>query len=167
MAIDFNRFFQSKTFRIILLSLAGFIAVLFVFKIGMIVGFKKAEFSRNWTETYHRNFGGPMGGLFHDFDDDNLIDAHGIAGQVIKVEDSAIIIKGRDNVEKIVKATDDTVIQRFRNTVRITDVKIDEFIIVIGEPNNDGQIEAKFIRIMPMPPTGMIFNNKIPPMRRF
>ena len=160
-------FFNSKIFRIIFFSLVGFIAVLLIFKIGMIAGYKKADFSRTWTENYHMNFGGPRGGFFHDFDDRNFMPAHGIAGQVIKIENPVIIIKGLDNVEKIIKAADDTIISRLRDTIKISDIKIDEFIVVIGESNKDGQIEAKFIRVMPMPPTGMMFNKKFPPMHRY
>src|SRR3989304_8139397 len=93
-------FFNSKIFRIIFFSLAGFIAVLLIFKIGMIAGYKKADFSRQWTENYHMNFGGPRGGIFHDFDERDFMGAHGTAGQVIKIQDSEIVIKGRDNVEK-------------------------------------------------------------------
>ena len=160
-------FFNSKIFRIIFFSLAGFIAVLLIFKIGMIAGYKKADFSRTWTENYHMNFGGPRGGFLRDFDDRNFMPAHGIAGQVIKIENPVIIIKGRDNVEKVIKVADNTIIQRFRDAIKISDIKIDEFIVVIGESNKDGQIEAKFIRIMPMPPTGMMFNKKFPSMHRY
>src|SRR3989344_2811909 len=141
-------FFNSKIFRIIFFSLAGFIAVLLIFKIGMIAGYKKADFSRRWTENYHMNFGGPRGGFLRDFDDRDFMGAHGIAGQVIKIQDSEIVISLRD-------------------AIKISDIKIDEFIVVIGESNKDGQIEAKFIRIMPMPPTGMMFNKKFPSMHRY
>lgn len=160
-------FFQSKSFKIVFLGLAGFIAILLIFKIGMIAGYKKADFSRHWIENYHMNFGGPRGGFFRDFDDRDFMGAHGTAGQVIKIQDSDIVIKGRDNVERIVKVSDNTIISRFRDSIKIADIKVDEFIVVIGEPNKDGQIEAKFIRVMPAPPTGMMFDKKFPPMRRY
>jgi len=34
----------------------------------------------------------------------------------------------------------------------LSDLKIDDYVVVIGEPNAVGQIEAKLIRILPPPP---------------
>ena len=150
--MDTNKFFQSKTFKIILWCIAGFIILLGVFKIGTITGFKKANFSYQWGENYHRNFAGPGNGFFGDFDDKNFIDAHGVFGQVIKIDGSTLVIRGSNNVEKIVLVKDNIIIERFRNTIKPSDLKIDDYVIVIGEPNDAGQIEAKFIRLSPPPP---------------
>ena len=38
-----------------------------------------------------------------------------------------------------------------RDEIKISDLKIGDFIVVIGSPNTDGQVEAKFIRLMPEP----------------
>jgi hypothetical protein len=47
-------------------------------------------------------------------------------------------------------------IERLRETVKISDLKVDDFVVVIGEPNDSGQIEAKFIRLLPPAPLGFI-----------
>ncbi len=60
------------------------------------------------------------------------------------------IIKGSDNAEKIVSVKDDTAINRFREKIKVGDLKIDDQIVVIGEPNDLGQIEAKLIRVIPL-----------------
>ncbi|MFA5050878.1 MAG: hypothetical protein WC499_02060 [Patescibacteria group bacterium] len=153
--MDCNKFFQSKSFQIITWSIAAIILFLLIFNLGMIVGFRKANFSYKWGENYHQNFAGPQGGFFRDFGGRDFIEPHGVFGQIIKIEDSTIIIKSPDNVEKTVIIKDDTVIERFRETIKLTDLKIDDQIVVIGEPNTSGQIEAKFIRIMPGPRTEM------------
>lgn len=157
--MDFNKIFQSKVFKGILGGILAFIALLLVFKAGTIVGFRKAGFSYQWGENYHRNFAGPRGGLFQDFSGRDFIDAHGVFGQIMKIDPSTgsgqaatLVIKGRDDVEKIVLVKDDTVIRRLMETVKPSDLKVDDFIVVIGEPNNNGQIEAKFIRVLPSPP---------------
>lgn len=154
--MDFNKLFQSKTFKIVLGCLGGLIVLLLVFQAGMMVGFKKANFSYRWGENYHQNFAGPRGGFFNgmirDFSDRDFIGAHGVFGQIIKIDNSTLVIKGQDNVEKIVLVKEDAVIDRFRETVKVSDLKVDDYITIIGEPNEQGQIEAKLIRIMPTPP---------------
>jgi len=151
--MDFNKFFQSKIFKIIVFGIAGLIAVLLVFQAGMMVGFKKANFSYRWGENYHRNFAGPRNGFFEDFIGKDFIDAHGVFGSIIKIDPSTLIIKGMNDLEKIILLKDDSVIKRFQDTVRPDDLKVGEYIVVIGSPNDAGQIEAKLIRILPPPPT--------------
>jgi len=151
--MEINKFFQSKTFKIILWAIAELIIILIVFKIGTVVGFRMANFSYKWGENYHRNFGGPRGGFFGDFIDGNFIKPNGVFGQIIKIDGQTLIIKDQENVEKAVIVNDNTIIERFRERIKPPDLKVDDNIVVIGEPNNNGQIEAKFIRIMPPLPT--------------
>ena len=65
--MDFNKFFRSKTFKMVLLAIAALVVLLFVFKTGVFVGYRKAEYSYRWGENYHRNFAGPREGFFGDF----------------------------------------------------------------------------------------------------
>lgn len=152
--MDFNKFFRSKIFKSVLLVIGAFIILLLVFQAGMFVGFKKASFSYKWGENYQRNFAGPRGGFFRDFKGGDFIESHGVVGQIIKIDGSSVVIKGKDNVEKIVVIKDNTVINRARDTVKPSDLKVDDFIVVIGDPNNTGQIEAKLIRLLPPSPAG-------------
>ena len=55
-------------------------------------------------------------------------------------------------MEKIILVSDATIIKRFQDTIKLADLKVDDYIVVIGEPNNAGQIEAKLIRLMPPEP---------------
>lgn len=153
--MDFNKFFQSRTLKITLGTIVVIIIFLLVFDLGVMVGLRKANFSYKWGENYHRNFAGPRGGFLKDFGRGgrDFIGAHGVFGQIIKIDGSTVIIKGRDNLEKIVVIKEDTAIMRFRETIKSSDLKVDDFIVVIGEPNDAGQIEAKFIRVVP-PSTG-------------
>ena len=153
--MNIDKFFQSKTFKIILVGIGGLIIVLFVFKAGMMVGFQKANFSCRWSDNYHRNFGGPRGGFSGGLGDKDFIEANGTVGQIIKIASSTLVVKGRGDVEKVVLVKDDTVINQLKETITIDNLKIDDMVVVIGEPNNDGQIEAKLIRVMPKPPLGI------------
>ncbi len=150
--MDINNFFQSKTFKWIIIGVLSLIILLFVFKIGMFVGSRKADFSFKWGENYHRNFAGPREGFFSDFIGRDFMDAQGIFRQIIKIDGSELVIKDKDNVEKVVLIKDDTVIKELRNDLKLSDLKVNDNIVVIGDPNDAGQIEAKLIRIMPSPP---------------
>jgi len=147
--MDSNKFFQSKFFRVVLIGIGALIVLLSVFKLGMIVGFKKAGFTSRWSENYHRNFAGPKGGFFMDFSERDFIKPHGTFGRIIKIELPVIAVAGENDAEKIVVLKNDTIIKRFREIISQNDLKIDDNIVVIGSPNEQGQIEAKLIRIMP------------------
>ena len=151
--MDFARFFQSKTFKVATWVVAGLIALLLVFRLGVAVGFRKAAFSYRWGENYHRNFGGPRGGFGKDFFNERMfIESHGVFGTIVGIDGNTIVVKGRDDVEKIGQASEDTVITRFREKIIVADLKADDPIVVIGDPNDAGQIEAKLIRVIPASP---------------
>lgn len=149
--MDINKIFQSKIFRGVILGLAALVVLLFIFKAGMIVGIKKADFSCRWSDNYHQNFGGPKGGFIPGFGDRDFLDANGTFGQIIKIDGSTLVIRGQNDVEKIILVDDKTAIKSQGDTVKLADLKMDEYVVVIGEPNDAGQIVAKLVRIMPPP----------------
>lgn len=155
MSID--KIFQSKFFKGFLLGILGFLFLVFVFKVGEMVGMRKADFSCHWSDNYHRNFGGPKQGFLPGLNDKDFMEANGVVGQVMKIDQSIVTIKGRNDTEKAVLIDNDTVIKKFQDTISIDKLTIDDMVVVIGEPNDQGQIEAKLLRVMPKPATGMNF----------
>lgn len=151
--MNISKIFQSKIFMGIIFGILAFMLLLAAFKAGMMVGIRKADFSCKWSDNYHKNFGGPQEGFLKGFDDKNFMEANGVFGQIIKIDGSTIVIKGRDNTEKSILTDDSTVIRRLKDTIKISDLKNDEYIVVIGEPNDSGQIIANFIRVMPPNPS--------------
>lgn len=145
--------FQSKEFKKILSVIGILIIALFIFQAGIAVGFHKAEFSFRHGDNYYRTFGpekrgfgmsmGPRGGFTN---------AHGAIGKIISINLPTITVLGQDGIEKVVLVTDKTIVQKFRDMIKSTDLKIDDFVVVIGSPNSEGRIEAKFIRLVPEPP---------------
>jgi len=148
-------FLKSKIVIVAIAILFAMAVLIGAFSVGMAIGFRKARFSYAWGENYHKNFSGPRGGFFKDFSNDlmgaDFIGAHGAFGPIIDISNSELAIRGRDNVEKIIVVGEDTDIRRLKDTILLEDLKLDEPIVVIGEPNEQGQIEAKFIRVMPVP----------------
>ena len=152
-----NNVFESKIFRGIILGVAGFIILAFVFGLGVFVGTKKADFSFRWADQYHRNFGGPQGGFFGDFmgSDEGFTNGNGVFGQIIKTDSVSLTVKDKDSVEKIILVTDKTSIIYQRKNLKLSELKIGDNIVVIGDPNDKGQIQAEFVRVMPPMPKNL------------
>ena len=143
---------RSRYFTISLIVLAEIILLLAAFGMGMAVGFRKANFSYQWGENYDRNFGGPRHGFMRGFGGDesfgrDYMNAHGVSGSIMKIDDDSLIVKGNDNVEKTVIISDGTALRKQRENIKIADLKVDDLVTIIGDANDSGQIEAKFIRV--------------------
>lgn len=144
---------ESKTVRTVIATLAVVIAVLAIFSLGMRVGARQARFAGSFGQSYEQNFRGPMGGgkMMVGFFDEGLPSGHGAVGKVVSLNLPELVVAGPDNFEKIVLTGTSTEIRKFRDTVNANEIKTDDFVVVIGNPNDKGQIEAKLIRIMPKP----------------
>lgn len=145
-------FFQSKSFKVIIIVISGLIVLMLVFKLGMFIGGTKARFSYRWAESYHKNFAGPRAGFFGDwrnFPKGDFIESRGTFGEIIKINDSDLVVKGQDNTERVIIITEKTAIEKGKETIKKDGLKVGDRIVVIGSPNDEGQIEAKLIRVMP------------------
>lgn len=156
-------FFRSKIFKVALIAIGVTALLLLVFKAGEFVGYKKAQFSYRWAENYHQNFGGPqngfmrgrmekfmpasMGGFMRDVAGKDYINAHGVSGAILKIDGNTLAIQGQDGLEKTVLVSDNTIIKKRREAIPFGDMRINDTIVIIGSPNDQGQIEAKLIRI--------------------
>jgi hypothetical protein len=128
-------FFQSHTFKIVLISIVGLVLLLAGFSIGEHIGFRKASFA------FH-------GGVMQA---ENFSDAHGTVGKVLTVTLPAVTIADRDGTEKTILIGPQTIIRRMRDTLASTDIQAGDYIVAIGDPNAQSQIAARFIRELPPP----------------
>lgn len=149
---NIKKFAESKNFKKVIYVLGAVVILALVFQAGMVVGFKKASFSRDWGNNYERNFG-PKREVSRFLKDGmrDIPNAHGAIGKIIKVEFPNIVVLDKDQTEKIIIIKDDTSILERKEILSKESLKVDQFIVVIGNPNDQGQIEAKMIRIMPNP----------------
>ncbi len=127
----------------------GFAFMMLVFGVGVFVGQKRAEFSFEWAENYHHNFGGPKQGLFNNFPAMDFTNSHGVFGPIINIDANTIIIKDQNAVEKTVVISSDTVIRNNSGILKLSRLTLSDTVVVIGSPNSQGQIDAKFIRVLP------------------
>ncbi len=150
--MNIKEFSQSKAFKKTLYGIGVVIVALLIFQGGVLVGYHKAGFSYRLGDNYHRTFVGEQGEFPLGMYRGDFTDAHGSVGKIIKIDLPTFVLEGQDGVEKIISVTDDTVIRQFRETIKPTDLKINDFVVVIGSPNTQGQIESRLIRLMPSLP---------------
>ena len=74
---------------------------------------------------------------------------HGTIGKIIKIELPTLVIEDKDNVEKIITISDNTLVRRFREELNPEDLKVNDSIVVIGSPSDTSEIQAGLIRILP------------------
>ncbi len=147
---------KSRSFKIAALAVAFILAILLSFEGGVKVGSHKALFSCRWGENYERNFIGSrqslgrsefMGSMMRGFEGRDLRNAHGLAGTIISIADNNLIVKDKDNKENTVAVTDQTLIKSKRENLKLEDLKQDDQIVVVGNPGDNGVVNASLIRV--------------------
>lgn len=142
-----NRLVEAISFKVVLYTAGIFVVALLIFQAGVATGIRKANFSFQWGDNYHRNFGGPPEGFLQGIPGDEFIGTHGVAGTIIKTENSALIVKGADNVEKVVNYDSTTLVRQGMKDLKVADLKTNDTIVALGAPRDDGTILAKMIRL--------------------
>ncbi len=147
-----KKIFHSLRSKKLLIGIGAFIIILLSFQAGMMVGFHKAASSYRFGDNYYHEFEGRN----HErgfMDNLRFPDSHGAMGRIVSVHLPSLVIADPYNAEKVVILTSDTVIRRFRDTLEQGALKVNDFIVAIGSPNEKGEIEAKLIRLLPPPPS--------------
>lgn len=161
-----KEFIQSKVFKIVAAIIGGFLIVVVIFGAGVAVGLHKARFSENFGKNYERNFMGSrfqdenrgdmmndrrgfVGGMMNQVEGRDLRNGYGLSGTVISVTDSNIVIKDQDNKESTVTVSDKTLIKSQSDNLKLSDLKVDDKIVVMGNPGDNGAVNASLIRVFP------------------
>lgn len=152
MNIDIKNFVRSQSFKGILVGVLVTVVILLVFQAGVFVGYRKAAFAYHFGDSYYRVFDGRADKGPFDIHMRSFGEAHGAAGKIVDVTLPTFVVTGPDNVEKVVHVQGTTLIRRFDTDAAPEDLKAGDFVVVLGDPNDNAQIEAKLIRIMPPPP---------------
>ncbi|MDD5396558.1 MAG: hypothetical protein PHW24_00690 [Candidatus Moranbacteria bacterium] len=165
---DIKKITESKYFKIVLGLLGCFIAAVIVFAAGVHVGERRAKYSYQWGANYERNFiggpremmggqriangpmdrraGGPIG-MMRGFEGRDFRNAHGIAGVVTSITDNNVVIKDRDGKENTIAVSDKTIIKNRQADLKITDLKSGDNLVVVGNPGDNGVVNADLIRV--------------------
>ena len=150
--MDLITFTKSETFKKILFAVGGAAAVIIIFEAGMFVGFHKAALSYRMGDNFYRVYGNGSGGPGMPFFNEDFSDAHGAAGKVLSVALPHLVVDDH-GTEKTILISDDTTIRRLRGDASSTAIMVGDFVVVLGDPDDKAQVEAKLIRILPPPST--------------
>ncbi|MDE2018984.1 MAG: hypothetical protein KGJ13_01405 [Patescibacteria group bacterium] len=144
-----KNFLESKNVRAVIFILGGIAAALLVFSAGVAVGERKAIFSAAWGKNYGRFFftAGPPPGAIGVMVQRGPWNTHGVAGQVIDVSSSSFMVKDPDNDERSIAITSGTVIRDANQVIPLDNIDPGYQVVVIGQPNASGQVEARFVRV--------------------
>ena len=75
-----------------------------------------------------------------------------VYSEIISLNLPKIVISEPNKLERVVIVSSTTLVRRFQEEAKVSDLKTGDFVVVLGNPNDVGEIEAKLLRIMPVPP---------------
>ena len=103
-----------------------------------------------WGDNYYHNFAGPRPGILGELAPDHeFMEAHGTFGTVIKVDSADIIVSDQNGGEKLITVSTSTIMKDQQNSITLSDLKPNDSVVIIGEPDASGTISAKLIRVLP------------------
>jgi len=153
---EIKKFAQSQKVKRVLYGIAVFVAALIIFQAGIFVGYHRAAFSYRFGDNYERTFGMHRDGFPGEkgvrMFGGEFSNAHGSVGKIVSITLPTLMIADRDGVEKVILLTNATDIRHFRDAFSANELQIGDIVVVLGAPNEEAQIEAKLIRLLP-PPT--------------
>lgn len=133
--------------RAILVVLAIIASALGIFALGVLMGYHEARFAGHFGDAYERNFVDGRGNFFFEYGPG----AHGAAGKIVSIALPNIVVAGPDNTEKTITTDTATLVRKFTSDGKPEDLMVGDFVVVLGNPADDGTIAAKLIRIVPAP----------------
>jgi len=76
-------------------------------------------------------------------------DVHGVFGSVLSASGTSMTVEGQDGMEHTVIFFGNTQIRRGQAAATTTDFQVNQRVGIFGDPNDQGGIDAKLIRIFP------------------
>ncbi len=132
----FRSFFTNKWLRFSLIGLSGLAVLVLVFGAGFAVG--------RWNASPFGFFGVSTRAP-REF---TIRTGHGAIGMIQAIEGQRITIQSRDGKLATILVNNDTKFDKNLEKILFTDLKPNDQIIVIGSPNEDGEINARLIGLV-------------------
>src|SRR5262249_34852657 len=143
-----SEFLKTPKTKTLLWILCVVFVVLIAFGLGITVGYRRAIFSSQFGEHYYRGlYGDPFGRPVMGITGRAPLTMHGVAGEVIDVTSSTLSVKDPTGNETSVLIASNTPIREMGNDISPNDIEVGNMVTVIGEPDQNGQVEARFIRV--------------------
>lgn len=147
---DFLKTPKTKT---LLWILCGILVALITFGLGVAVGYRRAIFASDFgANYYHSMYGNPFGPPMIGVMNNGPQTIHGVVGEVIDVGSTTMAVQDPSGDEESVFVASDTPIREMNNEITLIEIDVGDHVTVIGEPDQNGQVEARFIRVFQSPP---------------
>jgi hypothetical protein len=149
-----SNFLGSSKVRAVLWILGGLIVFLVAFGAGVSVGYQRAGFAAGFERNYYPIFFGDPRGVAMQSGTPEMTPVpmpasiHGVVGTIIDLGTSTISVKDQRGNEQSVLVSTGTDIRDGDGDVLITSLAVGDTIAVIGGPNDMGQVDARFIRVL-------------------
>jgi hypothetical protein len=144
-----------RTIKILTAVVGLLLIILLSFAAGAGIALRKARFNCFRGQGMEYNFMGPQMmdrdrgpmGFFHEFEGRDFKSGHGLTGTITTVSDNAVVVKDRDGKDNNVNVTDQTIIRSNRNNLKISDLKANDQVVIMGQPGDNGVVNATLIRV--------------------
>ncbi len=162
--MDTKNFLRSKGFQATVIIVGVLLVALISFAAGLNIGMRKAKFFCAFGENYERNFGSGFGNErragsrmnggperkmpMPDFDRKGFRNGHGLVGEIISVAENSLVVKDIFGNENTISVKEGTVLKNGRESVDFSTLSVGDRMAVIGEPSENGTVEAKFVRVL-------------------
>lgn len=74
--------------------------------------------------------------------------AHGAVGRIDKIDGGTLALSLRDGTSQIVLVDQATGIEKEHQKVKLSELHVGDEILVIGSPDNQGRIDARWIHVL-------------------
>ena len=146
-------FFRSKLFAGIVAGVCIMLVVMCIFEVGVMVGYHEATFSSRWGQNYERNFGNM--GMMQGLPDGHLPSPDGTLGKIISISNDAssttLVVNNSQKPEEKILINSDTLVRDHEKTISASSLTVGSYVVILGIPNDQGEIEAKLVRVVPAP----------------
>lgn len=144
-----DEFLKIPKTKTLLWTLCGILAILITFGLGLLVGYRRAIFAADFGEGYYRSvYGDPFGKPMIGAMGMGPVMMHGVAGEVLDVSSDTITVEDPNGNEESVLIMANTPVREMGNDVSATIIQPDDRVVVIGEPDASGEVDARFIRVL-------------------
>ncbi|HOB90211.1 MAG TPA: hypothetical protein PKG74_02700 [Candidatus Colwellbacteria bacterium] len=154
--MNIKDFFESKTFKGTLVGLTVFVVLLWIFQLGVGIGYRKAYFSGRAGDNFRLIFGGrpqnhgvPPFRVFYPAAEQGVFSGYGTTGTIISINLPRFALETPENIERSVLIGEKTEIRKYRDNLRPEDLQLEDNVVIIGSPSQNGEIEARLIRYLP------------------
>jgi hypothetical protein len=144
---------RRREFRVVVGSLIVLVVAIIIFLAGMVVGRLQDRFqvhrSIQTTAMQVSPFGTPgmLGGANGQR---SMVNANGAQGTITAINGDSLTVNGNNGVSGTINVTSSTVIRQKTpggQDLKISDLHTGDTITVLGDPDSQGQIVAKYIGV--------------------